>query len=73
MSEMSVVSVERSERYAAMYFYDFVVYSCYCSPNCSMDAFAFFLDGLETDIERRTNVAVVRVGGRDLSIGRGSY
>lgn len=39
-----------------------MVYSCYCSPNCSMDEFLAFLDGLDVDIWRWSFMYLVVAG-----------
>lgn len=59
---MAPTNVGRGTGYAVMRVADLVIYSCYCSSNFTIDAFISFLDGLETDIRRRSPVDLLVAG-----------
>lgn len=48
--------------YCSMQVDDTLIYSCYCTPNCSIGEFSEFLAGLEGDVRGRQAANVLVVG-----------
>ena len=56
---MPAIDSGRGDGYVWAEFGEFLVYSCYCSPNVGHDVFEKFVTDLAEDVQRRGKPAII--------------